>query len=160
MGIQSSINQVIGTLGAASGIRKVVEGQVKGNELSEKQLKAQEDNNTLLAIEEADKLNKEGLETEEAIKGNEGELSGLASEVERTQEKQMNTSSPIWKKHYAKAMESLNDRMMSIDNKNKVMRTRLEALGKKKEILSRQTQGKLDEFLYFGKDKEENWYGK
>lgn len=167
MGFQSSINQAIGTVGAVSGLKKVIQGQEEtvksqkeSNELSKQQLEAQEQANTLLAIEEADKLNKEGLENEEAIKGNEEELEGMANEVDATQKKQMTTSSPIWKKHYDKAMQSLNDRIMSLNNINNVMKTRQTALEKKKEILSKQTQGKLDEFLYFGEGKEDRRYGK
>ena len=167
MGFQSGVNQAIGTVGAMASVGKVVKGQQEAIAKQEESNKLQKESNeqldaqnNLLAIEEADKLNKEGLENEEAINDNEKNLGSIAKEIDTNASKQRNTTSPIWKKHYQKAIDSLQNEMESIDNRNKVLRIRQEALGKRKDILDKQTGGKLSDYLYFGEGKEENWYGK
>ena len=95
MGFQSGVNQAIGTIGAMASVKKVVEGQQEGlakqeesNKLAKENYEQLEQQNTLLAIDEAEKINKEYLQNDEALKSGDKELNTIANSIKETSNRQ------------------------------------------------------------------------
>ena len=161
MGFQSGVNQAIGTIGAMASVKKVVEGQQEGlakqeesNQLAKENSEQLDAQNTLLAIDEADKINKEYLQNEEAYKNSEKELEKLGNDITETAKKQMNTTSSRWKDKYQKAIDEMNNRMESLDNTRVQLENRQKALKDRANIINKTTGGKLKDYLFLGTAKE------
>ena len=161
MGFQSGVNQAIGTIGAMASVKKVVEGQQEGlakqeesNQLAKENSEQLDAQNTLLAIDEADKINKEYLQNEEAYKNSEKELEKLGNDITETAKKQMNTTSSRWKDKYQKAIDEMNNRMESLDNTRVQLENRQKALKDRANIIDKTTGGKLKDYLFLGTKKE------
>lgn len=161
MGFQSGVNQAIGTIGAMASVKKVVEGQQEGiakqeesNQLAKENSEQLEQQNTLLAIDEADKINKEYLQNEEAYKASEKELEQLGKDITETANKQMNTKSNRWKDKYQKAIDEMNNKMESISNTRVQLESRQKALKDRASIIDKTTGGKLKDYLFLGTAKE------
>ena len=157
MGFQSGVNQAIGTIGAMASVKKVVEGQQEGlakqeesNQLAKENSEQLDAQNTLLAIDEADKINKEYLQNEEAYKNSEKELEKLGNDITETAKKQMNTTSSRWKDKYQKAIDEMNNRMESLDNTRVQLENRQKALKDRANIIDKTTGGKLNDYLFLG----------
>lgn len=161
MGFQSGVNQAIGTIGAMASVKKVVEGQQEGLAKQEESNKIAKDNseqldaqNTLLAIDEADKINKEYLQNEEAYNNSEKELETISNSITETANKQMKTTSSRWKDKYQKAIDEMSNRMESISNTRVQLEKRQQALKDRANIIDKTTGGKLKNYLHLGTDKE------
>ena len=161
MGFQSGVNQAIGTIGAMASVKKVVEGQQEGiakqeesNKLAKENTEQLEQQNTLLAMDEADKINKEYLQNEEAYNNSEKELNTLSESITETAKKQMNTKSNRWKDKYQKAIDEMNDRMESLSNTRVQLEKRQQALKDRASIIDKTTGGKLKNYLHLGTAKE------
>ena len=161
MGFQSGVNQAIGTIGAMASVKKVVEGQQEGlakqeesNQVAKENSEQLDAQNTLLAIDEADKINKEYLQNEEAYKNSEKELEKLGNDITETAKKQMNTTSSRWKDKYQKAIDEMNNRMESLDNTRVQLENRQKALKDRANIINKTTGGKLKDYLFLGTAKE------
>ena len=161
MGFQSGVNQAIGTIGAMASVKKVVEGQQEGlakqeesNQLAKENSEQLDAQNTLLAIDEADKINKEYLQNEEAYNNSEKELNTLSESITDTANKQMKTTSKMWQKKYQKAIDEMNNRMESISNTRVQLENRQKALKDRANIINKTTGGKLKDYLFLGTKKE------
>ena len=161
MGFQSGVNQAIGTIGAMASVKKVVEGQQEGlakqeenNQLAKENSEQLDAQNTLLAMDEADKINKEYLQNEEAYKNSEKELEKLGNDITETANKQMKTTSNRWKDKYQKAIDEMNNRMESLDNTRVQLENRQKALKDRANIINKTTGGKLKDYLFLGTKKE------
>lgn len=167
MGFQSGVNQAIGTIGAMASVKKVVEGQQEGiakqeesNKLAKESNEQLEAQKTLLAIDEADKINQEYLQNEEAYNNSEKELEQLGNSITETAKKQMSTTSNRWKDKYQKAIDEMNNRMESISNTRVQLEKRQQALKDRADIINKTTGGKLKDYLHLGTAKEwEERYG-
>lgn len=168
MGFQSGVNQAIGTIGAMASVKKVVEGQQEGlakqeesNKLAKENTEQLEAQKTLLAIDEADKINQEYLQNEESYKASEKELEQLGNSITETANKQMKTKSKRWQVTYQKAIDEMNNRMESISNTRVQLENRQKALKDRASIIDKTTGGKLKDYLFLGTAKEwEERYGK
>ena len=168
MGFQSGVNQAIGTIGAMASVKKVVEGQQEGlakqeesNKLAKESNEQLEAQNTLLAMDEADKINQEYLQNEESYNASEKELEQLGNDITETAKKQMKTTSNRWKDKYQKAIYEMNNRMDSLSNTRVQLEKRQKALKDRADIINKQTGGKLKDYLFLGTGKEwEERYGK
>ena len=161
MGFQSGVNQAIGTIGAMASVKKVVEGQQEGlakqeesNKLAKENSEQLDAQNTLLAMDEADKINKEYLQNEEAYNNSEKELNTLSDSITETAKKQMHTTSNRWKDKYQKAIDEMNNKMESISNTRVQLEKRQKALKDRASIIDKTTGGKLKNYLHLGTDKE------
>ena len=161
MGFQSGVNQAIGTIGAMASVKKVVEGQQEGiakqaesNQIAKENSEQLEAQNTLLAMDEADKINKEYLQNEEAYNNSEKELNTLGESITETAKKQMHTTSSRWKDKYQKAIDEMNNKMESLSNTRVQLENRQKALKDRANIINKQTGGKLKDYLFLGSDKE------
>ena len=161
MGFQSGVNQAIGTIGAMASVKKVVEGQQEGlakqeesNKLAKENSEQLDAQNTLLAMDEADKINKEYLQNEEAYNNSEKELNTLSESITETAKKQMHTTSNRWKDKYQKAIDEMNNKMESISNTRVQLEKRQQALKDRASIIDKTTGGKLKNYLHLGTDKE------
>lgn len=161
MGFQSGVNQAIGTIGAMASVKKVVEGQQEGlakqeesNQLAKENSEQLDAQNTLLAMDEADKINKEYLQNEEAYNNSEKELEKLGNDITETANKQMKTTSNRWKDKYQKAIDEMNNRMESLDNIRVQLENRQKALKDRANIINKTTGGKLKDYLFLGTKKE------
>lgn len=168
MGFQSGVNQAIGTIGAMASVKKVVEGQQEAlakqeesNKLAKENSEQLEQQNTLLAMDEADKINQEYLQNEEAYKASDKELEQLGKDITETANKQMNTKSNRWKDKYQKAIDEMNNKMESISNTRVQLENRQKALRDRADIMKKNTGGKINDYLFLGTAKEwEERYGK
>lgn len=169
MGFQSGVNQAIGTIGAMASVKKVVEGQQEGLAKQEESNKIAKENseqldaqNTLLAMDEADKINKEYLQNDEAIKGSEKELNQLGEDITNTFNKQKRLkANSRWRDKYQTAINEMNDKMMSISTTREQLEKRQQALKDRANIINKTTGGKLKDYLFLGTAKEwEERYGK
>ena len=161
MGFQSGVNQAIGTIGAMASVKKVVEGQQEGlakqeesNKLAKENSEQLDAQNTLLAIDEADKINQEYAKNEEAYKNSEKELNTLSDSITETANKQMKTTSNRWKDKYQKAIDEMSNRMESISNTRVQLEKRQQALKDRANIINKTTGGKLKDYLFLGTKKE------
>ena len=161
MGFQSGVNQAIGTIGAMASVKKVVEGQQEGlakqeesNKLAKENSEQLDAQNTLLAIDEADKINEEYLQNEEAYNNSDKELNTLSDSITETANKQMKTTSSRWKDKYQKAIDEMSNRMESISNTRVQLEKRQQALKDRANIINKTTGGKLKDYLFLGTDKE------
>ena len=161
MGFQSGVNQAIGTIGAMASVKKVVEGQQEGiakqeesNQLAKENSEQLDAQNTLLAIDEADKINQEYLQNEEAYNNSEKELNTLSDSITETAKKQMHTTSNRWKDKYQKAIDEMNNKMESISNTRVQLEKRQQALKDRANIINKTTGGKLKDYLFLGTKKE------
>ena len=161
MGFQSGVNQAIGTIGAMASVKKVVEGQQEGLAKQEESNKIAKDNseqldaqNTLLAIDEADKINEEYAKNEEAYNNSEKELETISDSITETAKKQMHTKSSMWKDKYQKAIDEMSNRMESISNTRVQLEKRQQALKDRANIINKTTGGKLKDYLFLGTKKE------
>lgn len=161
MGFQSGVNQAIGTIGAMASVKKVVEGQQEGlakqeesNQLAKENSEQLDAQNTLLAIDEADKINEEYAKNKEAYNNSEKELNTLSESITDTAKKQMHTKSNMWKDKYQKAIDEMNNRMESISNTRVQLEKRQQALKDRANIINKTTGGKLKDYLFLGTDKE------
>ena len=161
MGFQSGVNQAIGTIGAMASVKKVVEGQQEGlakqeesNQLAKENSEQLDAQNTLLAIDEADKINEEYAKNKEAYNYSEKELNTLSDSITETANKQMKTTSSRWKDKYQKAIDEMNNRMESISNIRVQLEKRQQALKDRANIINKTTGGKLKNYLFLGTDKE------
>ena len=161
MGFQSGVNQAIGTIGAMASVKKVVEGQQEGlakqeesNKLAKENSEQLDAQNTLLAMDEADKINKEYLQNEEAYNNSEKELNTLSESITDTANKQMKTTSSRWKDKYQKAIDEMYNRMESISNTTVQLEKRQQALKDRANIINKTTGGKLKDYLHLGTKKE------
>ena len=161
MGFQSGVNQAIGTIGAMASVKRVVEGQQEGLAKQEESNKIAKDNseqldaqNTLLAMDEADKINKEYLQNEEAYNNSEKELEKLGNDITDTANKQMKTTSNRWKDKYQKAIDEMSNRMESLSNTRVQLEKRQQALKDRANIINKTTGGKLKDYLHLGTAKE------
>ena len=161
MGFQSGVNQAIGTIGAMASVKKVVEGQQEGlakqeesNQLAKENSEQLDAQNTLLAIDEADKINEEYAKNEEAYNNSEKELNTLSDSITETANKQMKTTSNRWKDKYQKAIDEMNNRMESISNTRVQLEKRQQALKDRANIINKTTGGKLKDYLFLGTKKE------
>lgn len=161
MGFQSGVNQAIGTIGAMASVKKVVEGQQEGlakqeesNQLAKENSEQLDAQNTLLAIDEADKINKEYLQNEEAYNNSEKELNTLSESITETANKQMHTTSNRWKDKYQKAIDEMNNKMESLSNTKVQLENRQKALKDRANIIDKTTGGKLKDYLFLGTKKE------
>ena len=161
MGFQSGVNQAIGTIGAMASVKKVVEGQQEGiakqeesNTIAKQNTEQLEQQNTLLAMDEADKINKEYLQNEEAYNNSEKELNTLSDSITETAKKQMKTTSKIWQEKYQKAIDEMNNKMESLDNTRVQLENRQKALKDRANIINKTTGGKLKDYLFLGTKKE------
>ena len=161
MGFQSGVNQAIGTIGAMASVKKVVEGQQEGlakqeesNQLAKENSEQLDAQNTLLAMDEADKINKEYLQNEEAYNASEKELNTLSESITETAKKQMKTTSNRWKDKYQKAIDEMNNKMESISNTRVQLENRQKALKDRANIINKTTGGKLKDYLFLGTNKE------
>lgn len=168
MGFQSGVNQTIGTIGAMASVKKVVEGQQEGlakqeesNKLAKESNEQLEQQNTLLAIDEADKINKEYLQNDEAINSGSEEFKQLGKDLFDTNNKLNKTNDKRWKKKYATAIDEMTNKIESILSTNAQLRNRQQALKDRANIINKQTGGKLKDYLFLGYGKEwEERYGK
>lgn len=161
MGFQSGVNQAIGTIGAMASVKKVVEGQQEGlakqeesNQLAKENSEQLDAQNTLLAIDEADKINEEYAKNEEAYNASEKELNTLSESITDTANKQMKTTSSRWKDKYQKAIDEMSNRMESISNTRVQLEKRQQALKDRASIINKTTGGKLKNYLHLGTAKE------
>ena len=161
MGFQSGVNQAIGTIGAMASVKKVVEGQQEGlakqeesNQLAKENSEQLDAQNTLLAMDEADKINKEYLQNEEAHNNSEKELEKLGNDITETAKKQMHTTSSRWKDRYQKAIYEMGNRMQSLSNIRVQLEKRQQALKDRANIINKTTGGKLKDYLFLGTAKE------
>ena len=161
MGFQSGVNQAIGTIGAMASVKKVVEGQQEGlakqeesNALAKENTEQLEQQNTLLAMDEADKINKEYLQNDEAYNNSEKELEKLGKDITETSNKMNKTKSKIWQEKYQRAIDEMNNKMESISNTRVQLENRQKALRDRANIIDKQTGGKLKDYLFLGTDKE------
>ena len=161
MGFQSGVNQAIGTIGAMASVKKVVEGQQEGiakqeesNQLAKENTEQLDAQNTLLAIDEADKINKEYLQNEEAYNASEKELNTLAESITETANKKSKSRSKIWQDKYQKAIDEMNNRMDSLSNTRVQLENRQKALKDRANIIDKTTGGKLKDYLFLGTKKE------
>ena len=161
MGFQSGVNQAIGTIGAMASVKKVVEGQQEGlakqeesNQLAKENSEQLDAQNTLLAIDEADKINEEYAKNEEAYNASEKELNTLSESITETANKQMHTKSSMWKDKYQKAIDEMSNRMESISNTRVQLEKRQQALKDRANIINKTTGGKLKDYLFLGTKKE------
>ena len=161
MGFQSGVNQAIGTIGAMASVKKVVEGQQEGlakqeesNQLAKENTEQLEQQNTLLAMDEADKINKEYLQNEEAYNASEKELEQLGNDITETAKKQSKVRSKKWHDKYQTALNEMNDKLMSVSNTRVQLENRQKALRDRVNIIDKQTGGKLKDYLFLGTDKE------
>ena len=161
MGFQRGVNQAIGTIGAMASVKKVVEGQQEGlakqeesNQLAKENSEQLDAQNTLLAMDEADKINKEYLQNEEAYNNSEKELNTLSESITNTANKQMKTTSNRWKDKYQKAIDEMSNRMESISNTRVQLEKRQQALKDRANIINKTTGGKLKDYLHLGTSKE------
>ena len=168
MGFQSGVNQAIGTIGAMASVKKVVEGQQEAlgkqeesNQLAKENTEQLEAQNTLLAMDEADKINKEYLQNIDAYNNSEKELEQLGNDITETTKKQSKVRSKKWKDKYQKSINEMYDRMESISNTRTQLENRQKALRDRANIIDKQTGGKLKEYSFLGTPKEwEERYGK
>lgn len=161
MGFQSGVNQAIGTIGAMASVKKVVEGQQEALAKQEESNKIAKENseqldaqNTLLAVDEADKINQEYLQNNEAIKGGDEEFKQLSKDLFDTNEKLNKSKSKVWRKKYANAMDEMTNKMESITNTREQLKKRQKALEDRASIIDKQTGGKLKDYLFLGVGKE------
>ena len=162
MGFQSGVNQAIGTIGAMASVKKVVEGQQEGlakqeesNKLAKENTEQLEQQNTLLAMDEADKINKEYLQNDEAIRGSEKELNQLGEDITNTFNKQKRLkANSRWRDKYQTAINEMTNRMDSLSNTRVQLENRQKALKDRANIIDKQTGGKLKDYLFLGTDKE------
>lgn len=161
MGFQSGVNQAIGTVGAMASIKKVVEGQQEGiakqeesNKIAKENTEQLEAQNTLLAMDEADKINEEYAKNTEAIKGSEKELETLGEDVKKNTDKLLNTKSNRWKDKYQKSIDEMNNKIESLANTRVQLDKRQKALQDRANIIDKTTGGKLKDYLFLGTDKE------
>ena len=161
MGFQSGVNQAIGTIGAMASVKKVVEGQQEGlakqeesNKLAKENSEQLDAQNTLLAIDEADKINEEYAKNEEAYNASEKELNTLSDSITETANKQMKTTSSRWKDKYQKAIDEMSNKMESISNTRVQLEKRQQALKDRANIINKTTGGKLKDYLHLGTSKE------
>ena len=161
MGFQSGVNQAIGTIGAMASVKKVVEGQQEGlakqeesNQLAKENSEQLEAQNTLLAVDEADKINQEYLQNNEAIASGEKEYKQLSKDLFDTNEKLNKTNSKVWKKKYTTAMDEMTNKLESLTNTQAQLKKRQKALEDRAGIINKQTGGKLKDYLYLGIGKE------
>ena len=166
MGFQSGVNQAIGTIGAMASVKKVVEGQQEAlgkqeesNKLAKESNEQLEAQKTLLAIDEADKINQEFSQNDEAIKGGDKELKQLNEDITNTYNKQSKTKSKIWQVKYQKAIDEMSNKMESISNSSLQLMKRQKALMDKADIINKNTDGKLKDYLFVGTRKGEERYG-
>lgn len=169
MGFQSGVNQAIGTIGAMASVKKVVEGQQEGlakqaesNQIAKENSEQLEQQNTLLAIDEADKINKEFLQNDEAIKSGNKELNTIANSINETANKQSKLKANSKSRDkYQKAINEMSDRMDSLSNTRVQLENRQKALKDRADIINKTTGGKLKDYLFLGTAKEwEERYGK
>ena len=168
MGFQSGVNQAIGTIGAMASVKKVVEGQQEGlakqeesNQLAKENNEQLEAQKTLLAMDEADKINKEYLQNEEAMNSGEKERNTLKDSITELNKKQKNSKSSRWKEKYQKSINEMTERYESIINSRLQLENRQKALKDRANIIDKQTGGKLGDYLFLGAGEE--WrerYGK
>lgn len=163
MGFQSGVNQAIGTIGAMASVKKVVEGQQEAlakqeesNKLAKENTEQLEQQKTLLAIDEADKINKEFLQNDEAIKSGYKELNQLNKDITEKSDKQSKTKSKKWQVTYQRAIDEMSNRMESITNSSIQLMQRQKALMDKTDIINKNTGGKLKDYLYVGMAKKED----
>lgn len=161
MGFQSGVNQAIGTVGAMASIKKVVEGQQEGiakqeesNKIAQQNTEQLEAQNTLLAVDEADKINKEYLQNEDAMKSGDEEFNQLSKDLFDTNEKLNKTKDKRWKKKYTTAMDEMVGKMESLTNTREQLKKRQKALEDRANIIDKQTGGKLKDYLFLGVGKE------
>ena len=169
MGFQSGVNQAIGTIGAMASVKKVVEGQQEGlakqeesNKIAKENTEQLEQQNTLLAIDEADKINKEYLQNIDAYNNSEKELKQLSEDITNTTNKKSklkaNSKSQV---KYQTALNEMYDRMESISNTRTQLENRQNSLRERANIINKQTGGKLKDYSFLGTAKEwEERYGK
>lgn len=162
MGFQSGVNQAIGTIGAMASVKKVVEGQQEGlakqeesNKLAKENTEQLEQQNTLLAMDEADKINKEYLQNDEALRGSEKELNQLGEDITNTANKQrrLNANSR-WIDKYQTAINEMTNKMDSIATTREQLRKRQKALKDRANIIDKTTGGKLKNYLFLGTPEE------
>lgn len=162
MGFQSGVNQAIGTIGAMASVKKVVEGQQEGlakqeesNKLAKESNEQLEQQNTLLAIDEADKINKEYLQNIDAYNNSEKELEKLGNDITETANKQKRLKANSKSRDkYQKALNEMYDRMESISNTRTQLENRQKALRDRANIINKQTGGKLNDYSFLGAAKE------
>ena len=161
MGFQSGVNQAIGTIGAMASVKKVVEGQQEGiakqaesNQIAQQNTEQLEAQNTLLAMDEADKINKEYLQNDEAYNASEKELEQLGKDITETSKKQSKSRSKVWQEKYQKAIDEMNNRMESLSNTRVQLENRQKALKDRANIINKTTGGKLKDYLFLGTEKE------
>ena len=157
MGFQSGVNQAIGTIGAMASVKKVVEGQQEGlakqeesNTLAKENSEQLDAQNTLLAMDEADKINKEYLQNDEALKGGKEEFDKLSKDLFDTNEKLNKSKSKVWRKKYANAMDEMTNKLESLTNTQAQLKKRQKALEDRASIIDKQTGGKLKDYLFLG----------
>lgn len=168
MGFQSGVNQAIGTIGAMASVKKVVEGQqeaitkqAESNQIAKENSEQLDAQNTLLAMDEADKINKEYLQNEEAYNNSEKELETISNSITDTANKMNKTKSKRWQDKYQKAIDEMNNKMESLSNTRVQLEKRQQALKDRANIIDKTTGGKLKNYLHLGTDKEwEERYGK
>ena len=161
MGFQSGVNQAIGTIGAMASVKKVIEGQQEGiakqeesNKIAKENTEQLEQQNTLLAMDEADKINQEYLQNDEAMKDWDKQLNTLGDSVNETSKKMMNSKSSRWKDRYQKSINEMNEKIESISNIRVQLENRQKALKDRVNIINKQTGGKLKDYLFLGTAKE------
>ena len=161
MGFQSGVNQAIGTIGAMASVKKVVEGQQEGlakqeesNQLAKENSEQLDAQNTLLAIDEADKINEEYLQNNEALNSGNEEFKQLSKDLFDTNEKLNNTKDKRWKKKYTTAMDEMTNKLESLTNTQAQLKKRQKALEDRAGIINKTTGGKLKDYLYLGIGKE------
>lgn len=161
MGFQSGVNQAIGTIGAMASVKKVVEGQQEGiakqaesNALAKENSEQLDAQNTLLAIDEADKINEEYLQNDEALKGGKEEFDKLSEDLYATNDKLNKTKDKRWKKKYANAIDEMVNKMESLTNTREQLTKRQQALKDRANIIDKTTGGKLKDYLFLGVGKE------
>ena len=157
MGFQSGVNQAIGTIGAMASVKKVVEGQQEGiakqaesNQIAKENSEQLDAQNTLLAIDEADKINEEYLQNEEAMKSGDEEFKKVSKDLFDTNEKLNKTNDKRWKKKYTTAMDEMTNRMESLTNTREQLKKRQQALKDRANIINKTTGGKLNDYLFLG----------
>ena len=168
MGFQSGVNQAIGTIGAMASVKKVVEGQQEAlgkqeesNKIAKENTEQLEQQNTLLAMDEADKINKEYQQNEEAMDSGDKERNTLKDSITELTKKQKNSKSSRWKEKYQKSINEMTERYESIINSRLQLENRQKALKDRANIIDKQTGGKLGDYLFLGVGEE--WrerYGK
>ena len=161
MGFQSGVNQAIGTIGAMASVKKVVEGQQEGlakqeesNQLAKENSEQLDAQNTLLAIDEADKINQEYLQNTEALNSGKEEFDKLSKDLFATNDKLNKTNDKRWKKKYTTAMDEMTNKLESLTNTQAQLKKRQKALEDRAGIINKTTGGKLKDYLYLGIGKE------